>query len=143
MSIYAYRWADGSVSVCSARNKEEAAYLFDEVGHASRKLIIRLKAHILLTTKLDVEDGWVFDGDSAFGEDLNLEIPRRCYPHYHKVFGKIIADEMDVKPTPNGKRKLIAALQKDYSEAAARIRRTPHVPDEFNLNPEGFPGQNN
>ena len=80
MPIYAYRWADGSVSVCSAANKEEAAWLFDEVGPVSRKLIIKLKGKILVTTKLDADKGWLFDGDSAFGEDLDLEIPRRCLP---------------------------------------------------------------
>jgi hypothetical protein len=143
MAVYAYRWADGSVSVCSAANKEEAAWLFDEVGPVSRKLIMKLKGQILVTTKLDVDKGWQFDADSAFGEDLDLEIPRSCYPHYHKAFGKIIADEADGKSSPDGKRKLIEALRKDYAQAADRIRRMPHMPDEFNLNPEGFPGQNN
>jgi len=31
MPTYAYRWADGTVSVCSVRNKDEAMVLFDEV----------------------------------------------------------------------------------------------------------------
>ena len=143
MAVYAYRWADGSVSVCSARNKEEAAWLFDEVGPVCRKLIMRLKGQILVTTKLDADKGWLFDGDSAFGEDLDLEIPRRCYPSYHKAFQKSVANEADGKSSSGGRQKLREALKKDQAQAAARIRSTPHMPDEFNLNPEGFPGQNN
>ena len=31
----------------------------------------------------------------------------------------------------------------DQTEAAARIVKTPQMRDEFNLNPDGFPGQDN
>ena len=75
------------MSVCSAKNKDDAAWLFDEVGPISRKLIIKLKAQILFTAKLDVDEGWILDGDGALGEDIFLEVMKRCYPHYDKAFG--------------------------------------------------------
>ena len=84
MSTYAYRWADGTVSVCSARNKDEAMGLFDEVGPVSRKLIIRLKSLILFTSKPDIDKGWVLD-DQALGEKLYLEVMEKCYPHYDSM----------------------------------------------------------
>lgn len=142
MAVYAYRWADGSVSVCTARNKEQAAWLFDEIGPAARKLIIQLKDQILLTTKLDADRGWMFNDDMPFGEDLYQQILERCYPHYGQAF-------RECNPDSNGgysatdMEKLRIALKEDEAEAAARINKTPQMPDEFNLNPDGFPGQDN
>jgi hypothetical protein len=142
MPVYAYRWADSTVSVCSARNKEEAAWLFDEIGPVARKLIIRLKDQILLTTKLDADNGWVFDSDMPLGEDLYHQLLERCYPHYGRAFGECNPDS-NGGYSPTDMEKLRIALKEDEAEAAARINKTPQMPDEFNLNPEGFPGQDN
>lgn len=32
MPTYAYRWADGTVSLCHAKNRDHAMDVFDEVG---------------------------------------------------------------------------------------------------------------
>lgn len=61
MPTHAYRWADGTVSVCSASNKDQAAWLFDELANVSRKLIIKLKAPILITMKPKADRSWIID----------------------------------------------------------------------------------
>ncbi|MGO9481701.1 MAG: hypothetical protein ACLP05_07970 [Candidatus Kryptoniota bacterium] len=142
MPVYAYRWADGTVSVCSARDKEQAAWLFDEIGPVARKLIIRLKDQILVTTKLYADKGWVFDDDTPFGEDLYHQLLERCYPHYGNTFSKCTPDSSGGYSAKD-MEKLRSALKEDEAEAIARIEMTPQMPDEFNLNPEGLPGQDN
>lgn len=143
MPVYAYRWADGSVSVCSARNKGEAAWLFDEVGEVSRKLIIRLKAEVLFTCRLDVNKGWLMDGTYPLGEKLSLELPEKCYPRYDAAFDKWVERSGGDKLSPKDFAKLRKALAKDVEEAGKRMDEVPQVPEIFKLTPKGFPGQNN
>jgi hypothetical protein len=142
MPTYAYRWADGTVSVCSARNKDEAMELFDEVGPVSRKLIIRLKSPILFTSKPNIDKGWVLD-DQALGEQLYLEVVEKCYPHYDSMLDKCNADLKTGDYTNQTKKKLTEALHKDQEEVKEQMKRTPETPDIVVLFPKGLPGQNN
>jgi hypothetical protein len=142
MSTYAYRWADGTVSVCSARNKDEAMELFDEVGPVSRKLIIRLKSPILFTSKPEIDKGWVLD-DQALGEQLYLEIVEKCYPHYDSMLDMCNTDPKTSNYTDQAKKKLTEALRKDQEDVEGQMKRTPETPDIVVLFPKGLPGQNN
>lgn len=141
MATYAYRWADGTVSVCSARNKDEAAYLFDEVGPISRKLILRLKASILFTSKAHIDKDWILGNDGRLGEDIFREVRERCYPHYEKACGEC---ELETDTySEKDKKKLLAAFKRDVRVARARLKRTPETPDIVVFFPKGLPGQNN
>ncbi len=148
MSTYAYRWADGSVSVCSAKNKDEAAWLFDEVGPISRKLIVRLKSPMLVTLRADIDSHWKFDGEGPkLGEQIDLELQEKCYPHYNKLYWEVM-DKLEernesIDAHPNLRKKIEAALQRDTKEGQERIKRTPQTPDIVLVYPKGLPGQNN
>ena len=142
MPTYAYRWADGTVSVCSTKNKDEAMELFDEVGPISRKLIIRLKSQILFTLKPDIDNDWVMD-EPALGEQINLEVLKKCYPHYDSILGKYDADPEIVRYSEQEKEELIDALRKDQEEVEHLMKQTPETPDIVILFPKGLPGQNN
>ncbi len=142
MPVYAYRWADGSISVCSARNKDEASWLLDEVGPVSRKLIVRLKGQVLLTTKFDVDKGWLFSDDMPFEGSTHWELLRRCYPHYNFVRRKCETDD-NGNYSKKDMARLRKSLIKDTMEASERIEKTPDVTLEFKLHPKELPGQNN
>jgi hypothetical protein len=142
MPTYAYRWADGTVSVCSARNKDESMELFDEVGPVSRKLIIRLKSPIMFTSKPDIDKGWVLD-EQALGEQLYLEVMEKCYPNYDSLLDECDADPKTGDYTDQAKKKLTDALHKDQKEVEGQMKRMPETPDIVVLFPKGLPGQNN
>ncbi len=142
MSTYAYRWADGTVSVCGARNKDEAMELFDEVGPVSRKLIVKLKSPILFTSKPDIDKGWAMD-DQSLGEQIYLEVVEKCYPHYDSMLNKCETDPKTGDYTEQAKKDLKEALRKDQEEVEGQMKRTPETPDIVVLFPKGLPGQNN
>ena len=147
MSTYAYRWADGSVSVCSAKNKDEAAWLFDEIGPISRKLIVKLKSDILITVKPDIDDQWLLDDGQKFGQQIDLELQESCYPQYDKtcreVMEKLVDRNESLDRHPELRRKIEAALQRDVDETRKRMDKTPETPDIVLMYPKGLPGQNN
>lgn len=95
-----------------------------------------------MATKLDADKGWMLDDDMPFGDDVYREMLRRCYPNYCKAFSECKPDD-NGKYIPSDMGKLRKALENDEAQAAVRIERTPQMPDEFNLNPDSFPGQNN
>jgi hypothetical protein len=74
MPTYAYRWADGSVSLCSARNKNEAMSRFDTVRRVSRKLILRLASPIFFTVRPSVDQWWVLDEEAPLEFLLSQEM---------------------------------------------------------------------
>ena len=148
MGTFAYRWADGSVSICGARNRDEAAWLFDEVGPVSRKLIIKLKASLLITLSPDIDEYWKFDEEGPkLGEDIEFELPEKCYPRYEKAYSKVmeilaknnecLADHAEFR------EQIQAALEEDVREAKMRIKNTPLTPDFLIVYPRERPGQNN
>jgi hypothetical protein len=141
MPTYVYRWADGTVSLCHAPNKDSAMYLFDEVGPVSRKLIIRLKSPIMFTAKLEI-DGWHIDAP-ALGEQLNLEVIEKCYPHYNKMLDKCTLDSNICECADKDRKKLEEALLKDVEDIEEQMKRTPETPDIVLFYPKGMPGQNN
>ncbi|MBX2990108.1 MAG: hypothetical protein KF749_02960 [Bacteroidetes bacterium] len=148
MPTYAYRWADGTVSVCSAKNKDEAAWLFDEVGPISRKLIIRLRSPVLVTLRADIENHWVLDNEGPkLGEQLSLELEEKCYPHYNKtywaVMEKLEERNESLDAHPELRKKIEAAIARDRKDAERKIKQTPQTPDVVLLYPKGLPGQNN
>jgi hypothetical protein len=149
MPTYAYRWADGTVSVCSARNKGEAAWLFDEVGPISRKLIVRLRSPVLVTLRLDIEAHRRLDTKGPkLGEQLGLELEEKCYPHYNKAYEKAFAEAEEERGEDfvidvQVKKRLQAALKKDIEDARKQIKKTPQTPDILLVYPKGLPGQNN
>ena len=145
MPTYAYRWADGTVSVCSASNKNEAALLFDRIAGISRKLVIRLKSNILVTLKPDIRRLWKLDAEYPVDTNLDLELLTKCYPHYNEVL-KDCLDEMSDHRRKESRPLTAAlkmALRKDKAEARERIERTPETTDLVILYPKGLPGQEN
>lgn len=148
MPTYAYRWADGTVSVCSAKNKDEAAWLFDEVGPVSRKLIIRLKSPLLVTLRADIEAHWKLDDDGPqLGEQVSLELEVKCYPRYRKVYWEVM-DKLEERNEsladhPDLRKKIESALERDRKDAERKIKQTPRTPDIVLVYPKGMPGQNN
>jgi len=146
MPTYAYRWADGSVSVCTARDKTEAAQLFDRIEGVSRKLVIRLTANIFITVRPHIDKSWVLDGGGALGEELNNELERRCFPHYSKILQKHLLELEEKMPPSRRKairRKLRRMLQMDTEEARRRLYAAPVPPDIVALFPKGLAGQDN
>jgi hypothetical protein len=143
MPNYAYRWADGTLSVCNARNKDEAAKLFDEIGSVSRKLIIRLHAPLIITMKPDIDKGWIFDQDYPIGDLIFDEILEKCFPHYdviHRIYTSVFDD---IKYAEEIKKNFKKALQRDLNDVQKLIESTPETPDIVILFPKGLPGQNN
>jgi hypothetical protein len=143
MPNYAYRWADGTLSVCNARNKDEAARLFDEIGSVSRKLIIRIHAPLIFTLKPDIEKGWIFDRDYPLGDLLVDEILLKCFPWFgliNRIYESVFGNGADPETV---KKKLHEALQRDLNDVQKLIERTPETPDIVLLFPKGMPGQNN
>ena len=98
MRIYAYPWADGSVSICTAENKEEAAQTLDQLGEVDHPGKIRsLKGPVLVTLKPIASNlSWALDsrGEEAVGEDLDSQLIDTCYPGY----GKGISDALEHCP---------------------------------------------
>lgn len=139
MPTYAYRWADGTVSVCSARNKNEAMTLFDQIEGVSRKLIIRLKSPILFTVKADVNRWWVLDKDQPLGEELSNELEKKCYPNYGKALSECGPERFSRKD----KAKLAKALQRDKLKSEKRLEREFPTMDLVAMFPKGLPGQKN
>ncbi len=143
MPNYAYRWADGTLSVCNAPNKDEAAKLFDEIGSISRKLILRLHTPLIFTMKPNIEKDWIFDRDYPLGVFLFDEILEKCYPHYdliQRIYAIVIDDE---KYAEGKKKNLKKALRRDLNDIQKLVERTPETPDIVILFPRGMPGQNN
>jgi hypothetical protein len=147
MSTYAYRWADGSVSVCHARNKDEAFWLFDELAPVSRKLIVRLKSPVLITLRPDIDSRWQIDSEGKLGEQIDLELRERCYPRYDKAYWKVMEKlEGNSEPrtiSPEERKSILKALEKDVEEVERQMDKTPATPDIVGLFPKGMPGQNN
>ncbi|MBI5474819.1 MAG: hypothetical protein HY961_20960 [Ignavibacteriae bacterium] len=148
MPTYAYRWADGTVSVCSAKNKDEAAWLFDEVGPISRRLIIKLKSPLLVTLRADIDERWKLDSDGPkLGEQIGLELEERCYPRYDKVYREVM-DKLEERNEiladyPDLRKRIEEALEHDMKDTERKIEETPETPDIVILYPKGLPGQNN
>ena len=148
MATYAYRWADGSVSVCSAESIDDAAWLFDEFGPVSRRLIIELVSTLIVTLRPDIRQRWklVEDG-SKLGEEIGLELPEKCYPRYDAAFWKAVEenenDPLFVSQSPKLWRPIKQALAADVKEAKERIKKTPETLDMLLVYPNGLPGQNN
>lgn len=143
MPTYAYRWADGTVSVCSARNRNEAMTLFDQLDCVSRKLIVRLKSPILFTVKADLDRWWIFDEDEPLGEDLSNELEGKCYPNYDKTLSECELDPNTESYCKSDKVKLAKALRQDLEQAEDRLKKEFPTMDIVALFPKGLPGQEN
>ena len=143
MPTHAYRWADGTVSVCSAENKNEAMTLFDEINEVSCTLIIRLKSPILFTIKADLARWWVLDEDEPLGEDLSNELEKKCYPNYGKALSEFEPDPNSESYRKNDKEKLAKALRRDRVQAEKRLKRKFPTMDIVAMFPKGLPGQEN
>ncbi len=143
MATYAYRWADGTVSVCSAKNRNEAMTLFDQIDGISRKLIIRIKSPILFTVKADLDRRWILDAGEPLGEDLSNELEERCYPNYDKTLSQCNLDPQWGSYGEDDKKRLVEALRQDEAEAAKRLKREFPTLDIVALFPKGLPGQEN
>jgi hypothetical protein len=143
MATYAYRWADGTVSVCSAKNKNEAMTLFDQFDGVSRKLIIRLKSPILFTVKADFARWWVLDADEPLGEDLSNELVETCYPNHDKALSLCRPDPNTGVYSKDEQRRIVKALRKDRAEAEERLKNTFPTLDIVAMFPKGLPGQKN
>lgn len=147
MPSYAYRWDDGTVSVCSARSRNDAALLFDEIAPMSRKLIIRLKEPLLVTLRPDIDTGWRLDEDDPIGATLDFELQKKCFPGYDRTYWKVM-DMLEEKneslsKRPDLRRKISTALQRDVKETQRRAHQTHETPHIVLLYPKGLPGQNN
>jgi len=145
MQTYAYQWADGTVSVCSVRNKEEAVELFHESAPVTRKLVIGLKESVLFAAKPDIDKGWVPDEKEPFSPELICEILERCYPNYEEqMYDPRNEAVLKGGPIPDVvRKKLETALKRDMDDAKNQIKRSPAPPDFVNLFPKGLPGQEN
>lgn len=143
MPTYAYRWADGTVSVCSAKNRNEAMTLFDQFAGVSRKLIIRLKSPILFTVKADLDRWWVLDKDQPLGEELSNELQEKCYPNYDKALSECEPDPNTGAYSRNDKGKLAKALQRDQAKAEKSLKKEFPTMDIVAMFPKGLPGQEN
>lgn len=120
MRIFAYPWADGSVSICTAENKEEAAETFDQLGEVDHPEKIRsLKGPVLVTLKPVASDlSWALDsrGEEAIGEDLNSQLIEACYPSYSKEIDEALEHCpacQDGGPCEKHVKLLEAALRED------------------------------
>ena len=148
MATYAYRWADGSVSVCSAEDIGEASSFFDEFGPVSRKLIIELNSPLMVTLRPDIRQRWKLAEDgSQLGEEIGMELPEKCYPRYDAAFWKAVEENQNdpafVRQSPKLRRRIRRALAADVEEAKERIKKTPDTLDLLLVYPNGLPGQNN
>lgn len=146
MPGYAYRWADGSISVCSANDIEEAMTLFDQFAPVSKKLIIELDAPLLFTMKPKSDMGWRFDtSEQHIGEDLDYELLNKCYPNLCGVidayFEKLEKNYEHFKD--EYRKQLRKALRRDKKEAQKRLDSTKPMPDFVAMFPKGFRGQQN
>lgn len=143
MPNYVYRWADGTVSVCSAKNKNEAMTFFDQIDAVSRKLITQLKSPILFTVKADLERWWVLDNGEPLGEDFSNELQEKCYPNYDQALSECEPDPNTGAYSRNDKEKLAKALQEDEVEAEKRLKSASPTMDIVAMFPKGLPGQEN
>jgi hypothetical protein len=113
LKTYYYQWADGSITICVAKNKVEARDAFDEEGEVAMKLIKTLKSFPHITLKKEPESKWIID---ELGEDFLLELWEKGYPNHYKLdLGDATIEEE------------IVALKKDAQEAKSRIKATVHV----------------
>lgn len=129
MATFLYQWAEGVISVCSAKNRDEAADLFDEIGDIQLNRIIKLKSPILFTTRAKVEGPWELYPESI-GEEIYGDILEKCYPNYYNDNGK---DEEETAK----------ALKKDEDQATRELKGSYPSLDLVVLFPRGLPGQNN
>ena len=145
MPTYAYRWTDGTVSVCSAKDKEEAIELFDQVSPVTRKLIITIPSRFAITIKPTIDDGWEVDEDGLFCDNLDLELLQHCYPHYEKELfpESFFLGEEEEPMTPEKRDRLKKALAQDSRDANLLHAKYPPPPDFVNLFPRGLAGQEN
>jgi hypothetical protein len=143
MPTYAYRWADGTVSVCSAKNRNEAMSLFDQIEPVSRKLILRIKSPVLFTVKADIDKWWVLDKSQPLGEELSKELRSECYPTYDKALSELDPDPKFGDMTKERKAKLAKALKQDRTLAEERLSKEFPTMDIVAMFPSGLPGQKN
>ncbi len=146
MATYGYRWADGTVSICNAKNKEEAIDLLDELGGADPKYLFRIKSPLLITLKADVSAGWLVDQD-GFGERFGLDLEERSYPRYYRAYMESL-DNWDgtlesLAKNPVLKKGLDDALKEDVEEAKRQNKSGPELPNSPVQFARGLPGQNN
>lgn len=143
MPTYAYRWADGSVSLCSARNKNDAMSRFDTMGQVSRNLILRLASPIFFTVRPSVDQWWALDEETPLEFLLSQEVEKKCYPNYHKAQHDIKPDADPGVYSKADKKKLSRALKQDEAEAVKRIESVFPTMDLIAMFPDGLPGQEN
>jgi hypothetical protein len=120
MPAYAYRWADGSVSLCNADDETEALELLDRISGVSTEALVELENPILITLRPSIHHGWVFDESDPIDGDFGNELQEKIYPRYDKAFWKIVENEPSVPPdkfTDDQCALLEKALQKDINEA--------------------------
>lgn len=120
MPAYAYRWADGSVSLCNAADETEALELFDRISAVSTEALLELHNPILLTLRPDIRRGWVFDESDPIDGDFVNELQEKAYLKYDKQFWKVMEDAPRVDPeefTVDQCALLEQALQKDIVKA--------------------------
>jgi hypothetical protein len=119
MSAYAYRWADGTVTICTAENTDEALDLLDQIGGVSDEALVKLDAPILITLKPDIRGGWIVDKDESIDCELSIEVQERVYPKYRELYWKIEEEEGDVPKffTADQIAALEKALETDIEEA--------------------------
>jgi len=146
MPNYAYRWADGSISVCTAEDKSEAWEIFDEIAPVCEKLIIELDAPILLTFRPKSDKGWKFDTmNQHIGSDLDKELLEKCYPNLNKVINDYFL-KLEENPElylEEYKKKLRSAIRKDRENARKKIDRENSITDFDLTYPQVLPGQEN
>jgi hypothetical protein len=146
MPTYAYRWIDGSVSVCSANDIDEAMTLFDQIAPVSRKLIIELDAPVLFTVKPKSAEGWKLDPpEFPLGEELDSELLRTCYPNLDEVISNYfeVLDSQDERAIEEYKKQVRKALRRDKADAKERQKLANETPEFIAMFPHGFLGQNN
>ncbi|GEM_PF-3460443 len=145
MPTYAYRWADGTITVCSAVDEDEAIELFDQIAPVTRKLIIVLSSRLAITIKPRLTNSWEMDEDSPFGDTLDLELLKSCYPHFNAAY--FDGEQEDYVPPdpmpPEVRQRLKQALARDLKDVHRLLDSHPVPPDLVNLFPRGFPGQEN
>ena len=120
MPAYAYRWADGSVSLCNADDETEALELLDRISVVSSDALVELENSILFTLLPDIRRGWVFDEGDPIDADFANEVQEKVYPRYDKLYWKLMEDAPHGNPEEfsDGQCALLdQALQKDIKEA--------------------------
>lgn len=149
MPTYAYRWADGTISVCSAKDKEEAIEIFDQVSPVTRKLLIRIPSRLAITIRPSVDEGWKIEEDGLFADNIDVELLQHCYPHFEaELFPGLFFEPDNCEPkrlenVVEKRERLGKALAQDLRDARLLHAKYPPPPDFVNLFPKGLAGQEN